>query len=68
LNFDYGVKKTVNTVVVQMKENFLERILLLPEMNSIKTYSRKQNRTSFLWRNQKNAGDKLKALKNATPL
>ena len=26
LNFDYGVKTTVDTVVVQMKENFLGRI------------------------------------------
>jgi hypothetical protein len=29
LNFDYGVKATVDTVVVQMKENFLGQIFFL---------------------------------------
>ena len=37
LNFDYGVKASVNTVVVQMKENFLgQDFLSLPEMTAIK--------------------------------
>ncbi|MCW3089021.1 MAG: helix-turn-helix protein [Ferruginibacter sp.] len=37
LNFDYGVKTTVETVVVQMKENFLGRdFFSLPEIASIK--------------------------------
>ena len=38
LNFDYGVKATVDTVVVQMKENFLGPYFFsLPEMLAIKT-------------------------------
>jgi hypothetical protein len=37
LNFDYGVKNTVNTVV-SMKEHFSEHLFSLPEMNAIKIY------------------------------
>ena len=37
LNFDYGVKTTVDTVVVQMKENFLGTdFFSLPEITAIK--------------------------------
>lgn len=37
LNFDYGVKEQVNTVVIQMKENFLGEVFLaLPEIEPIK--------------------------------
>ena len=37
LNFDYGVKTTVDTVVVQMKENFLgQRFFFIPEIAAIK--------------------------------
>jgi hypothetical protein len=36
LNFDYGVKEKVNTVVIQMKENFLGEVFLaLPEIEPI---------------------------------
>lgn len=65
LNFDYGVKKTVNTVVVQMKENFLGTdFLLLPEMNSIKNlFERSKTGLVFYGETKKNASDKLKILK-----
>ena len=37
LNFDYGVKSVVDTVVVQMKENFLgEEFFSLPEMAKVR--------------------------------
>jgi hypothetical protein len=37
LNFDYGVKGTVDTVVIQMKENFLgQQFFSLPEIADIK--------------------------------
>ncbi|MFM2392938.1 MAG: hypothetical protein RLZZ546_920, partial [Bacteroidota bacterium] len=42
LNFDYGVKTTVNTVVVQMKENFLGLdFFSLPEISAIRGFFEK---------------------------
>jgi AraC-like DNA-binding protein len=65
LNFDYGVKKSVNTVVVQMKENFLgDYFFSLPEMNSIKNLFEKSKKgIVFYGETKKIAGEKLKLLK-----
>lgn len=65
LNFDYGVKETVNTVVVQMKENFLgDDFFLLPEMNSIKNlFEKSKSGLVFFGETKKIAGEKLKLLK-----
>jgi YesN/AraC family two-component response regulator len=65
LNFDYGVKKTVNTIVVQMKENFLGAdFLSLPEMNSIKNlFEKSKTGLVFYGETKKIAGEKLKLLK-----
>ena len=44
LNFDYGVKATVDTVVIQMKENFLGHdFFSLPEIAPIKTLFEKES-------------------------
>jgi AraC-like DNA-binding protein len=64
LNFDYGVKNTVNTVVIQMKEHFLgEHFFSLPEMNAIKNLFEK-SKTGLVFRGatKKLAGKKLKLL------
>lgn len=65
LNFDYGVKKSVNTVVVQMKENFLGAdFLSLPEMNSIKNlFEKSKTGLVFYGNTKKLTGEKLKLLK-----
>ncbi len=65
LNFDYGVKNTVNTVVVQMKENFLgDDFFSLPEMNAIKNlFEKSKSGIVFYGETKKIAGEKLKLLK-----
>jgi AraC-like DNA-binding protein len=64
LNFDYGVKATVNTVVVQMKENFLgNEFFSLPEIAAIKTlFEKAKSGLAFYGETKKIAGEKLKQL------
>jgi AraC-like DNA-binding protein len=64
LNFDYGVKTTVNTVVVQMKENFLgEQFFSLPETAAIKTlFEKAKSGVAFYGETKKTVGEKLKKL------
>lgn len=69
LNFDYGVKQTVNTIVVQMKENFLgEHFFSLPELTSIKLlFEKAKNGVAFYGETRKLAGEKLKHLVSLPP-
>jgi AraC-like DNA-binding protein len=64
LNFDYGVKATVNTVVIQMKENFLgQEFFSLPELTGIKNlFERAKNGLAFNGETKRLAGQKLKQL------
>jgi AraC-like DNA-binding protein len=64
LNFDYGVKTVVDTVVVQMKENFLgEQFFSLPEMAAIKMlFDKAKEGIAFNGKTKKLAGEKLKQL------
>jgi AraC-like DNA-binding protein len=64
LNFDYGVKATVETVVVQMKEDFLGKdFLSLPEMVTIKDlFDRARHGLAFYGEAKRLAGEKLKKL------
>jgi AraC-like DNA-binding protein len=64
LNFDYGVKASVNTVVVQMKENFLgQDFLSLPEMTAINDlFEKARCGVVFYGETKKLAGEKLKQL------
>jgi AraC-like DNA-binding protein len=64
LNFDYGVKTTVDTVVIQMKENFLgEYFFSLPEIAAIKTlFEKAKSGVVFYGTTKKLAGEKLKQL------
>ncbi len=64
LNFDYGVRTTVETVVVQMKEHFLgEHFFLLPEMASINAlFERARTGLAFYGETKVEAGKKLKTL------
>ena len=64
LNFDYGVKTTVNTVVVQMKENFLgQHFFSLPEIAAIKNlFEKAKSGVGFYGETKKLAGEKLKQL------
>ncbi|HEY2721867.1 MAG TPA: AraC family transcriptional regulator [Chitinophagaceae bacterium] len=64
LNFDYGVKATVDTVVVQMKENFLGKdFFLLPEITDIKElFVRAKNGLAFFGETKRLVGQKLTQL------
>ena len=64
LNFDYGVKATVDTVVIQMKENFLgQQFFSLPEMKAIHTlFEKAKTGIAFYGETKKIAGEKLKQL------
>ena len=64
LNFDYGVKATVNIVVIQMKENFLgQDFFSLPETAAIKTlFEKAKSGVSFYGETKKIGGEKLKQL------
>jgi AraC-like DNA-binding protein len=64
LNFDYGVKAIVNTVVVQMKENFLgHEFFSLPEITAIKSlFEKAKSGLAFYGETKKVAGEKLKQL------
>jgi len=64
LNFDYGVKETVETVVIQMKEDFLGKdFFSLPEITGIKTlFEKAKTGIAFYGETKKLAGEKLKQL------
>jgi AraC-like DNA-binding protein len=64
LNFDYGVKATVDTVVIQMKENFLgQEFFSLPEIAAIKNlFEKAKSGVAFYGTTKKLAGEKLKQL------
>jgi AraC-like DNA-binding protein len=64
LNFDYGVKATVDTVVIQMKENFLGQVFFsLPEITAIKIlFEKAKSGVAFYGETKKLAGEKLKQL------
>lgn len=64
LNFDYGVRTIVDTVVVQMKEHFLgQAFFTLPEIASINDlFERAKTGLVFFGETKKLAGEKLKAL------
>jgi len=64
LNFDYGVRTTVDTVVVQMKEHFLgQAFFALPEIASIDDlFERAKTGLVFFGETKKLAGEKLKTL------
>ena len=64
LNFDYGVKTTVETVVVQMKEHFLgESFFALPEIAAIHDlFERAKSGLAFYGETKRLAGEKLKQL------
>lgn len=64
LNFDYGVKTIVETVVVQMKDDFLGKdFLSLPEMKAINhLFDKAKNGLAFYGETKKLVGEKLKQL------
>ncbi len=64
LNFDYGVKSRVETVVVQMKEHFLgSTFFALPEIATINAlFERGRTGLAFYGTTKKLAADKLKQL------
>jgi AraC-like DNA-binding protein len=64
LNFDYGVKETVDTVVVQMKEDFLGKdFFTLPEMIAINDlFERAKTGLVFFGETKRRAGQLLKKL------
>ncbi|MFT3934131.1 MAG: AraC family transcriptional regulator [Chitinophagaceae bacterium] len=64
LNFDYGVKSTVDTVVIQMKENFLgQDFFSTPEIAHIKAlFEKAKHGLAFHGETKKIAGEKLKGL------
>ena len=68
LNFDYGVKTTVDTVVIQMKEDFLGRdFFSLPEMKRIKTLlENAKTGLAFHGETKRLAGEQLKKLPGLT--
>src|SRR5205814_5278120 len=64
LNFDYGAKTTVDTIVVQMKEDFLGKdFFSLPETAAItELFEKARNGVAFYGKTKKLAGEKLKRL------
>jgi AraC-like DNA-binding protein len=64
LNFDYGVKKAHQKIVVQLKEDFLGKdFLQTPELNAIKTLFQKANNgLVFKGKTKERVGEKLKKL------
>lgn len=64
LNFDYGAKTTVETVVVQMKEHFLGTTFFsLPEIAAINDlFERAKTGLAFYGESKRLAGEKLKQL------
>lgn len=70
LNFDYGVKVTVDTVVVQMMEDFLGSAFLeLPESEALKALLiRSRTGLAFYGRTKEEAGELLKQLSSKNGL
>ena len=70
LNFDYGVKATVDTVVVQMMEDFLgNRFLDIPESTALKSlFIRARTGLAFYGSTKEEAGRMLKELPSMTGL
>lgn len=68
LNFDYGVKTTVDTVVVQMKEHFLgTTFFALPEIAAInQLFERAKSGLAFYGDTKRKAGAQLKQLTTLT--
>lgn len=64
LNFDYGVKMKVDTVVVQMNENFLgSEFFSLPEITAIKDlFERSKTGLAFFGETKRLTGERLKRL------
>jgi AraC-like DNA-binding protein len=64
LNFDYGAKTTVDTVVVQMKADFLgQHFFSLPEIAAIKAlFEKAKSGVAFYGETKRLAGEKLKQL------
>jgi AraC-like DNA-binding protein len=64
LNFDYGAKTTVETIVVQMKEHFLgASFFVLPEIAAINDlFERAKSGLAFYGETKRQAGEKLKQL------
>lgn len=64
LNFDYGVKTTAETVVVQMKEHFLGApFFALPEIAAINDlFERAKGGLAFSGETKRRAGEKLKTV------
>jgi AraC-like DNA-binding protein len=64
LNFDYGVKATVETVVVQLKENFFDvGLKTFPELSSvIDLFERAKTGVAFYGETKRVAGERLKKL------
>jgi AraC-like DNA-binding protein len=64
LNFDYGVKTVVETIVVQMKEHFLGAVFFgLPEIAAINDlFDRSKSGLAFYGETKRVAGEKLKEL------
>lgn len=64
LNFDYGVKATVETVVVQLRETFFDDGLkTFPELTSvIELFEKAKTGIAFFGETKKNAGERLKKL------
>ncbi len=64
LNFDYGVKTTVETIVIQMKESFLgQEFFSLPEIAAIRSlFEKAKSGLAFYGETKKLAGEKLKQI------
>ena len=66
LNFDYGVKTTVETVVIQLRENFFDNGLkTFPELNDVvDMFERAKTGIAFYGETKISAGERLKKLIN----
>lgn len=64
LNFDYGVKTTVETVVIQLRENFFDEGLQhFPEFNEILSlFERVKTGVAFYGETKRAMGDRLKKI------
>ena len=66
LNFDYGVKTTVETVVIQLRENFInDGFQQFPEFNDIiALFERVKSGIAFYGETKKKVGARLKSISN----
>jgi AraC-like DNA-binding protein len=69
LNFDYGVKTNVETIVIQMEENFLgQAFFSLPEISAIKElFENAKSGMAFHGETKLLVGNKLKQLSDLPP-